>query len=86
MPLFDFVGLIAAGLLAWFWFDSFKACDMGIRAAKAVCAKEELQLLDYTVSIASMKPVRNEEGQIVVGRVYSSELAIQETIAAAEAS
>jgi len=73
MPLFDFVGLIVAGLLAWLWFDSFKARDIGIRAAKAACSSEDLQLLDYTVSIASIKPARNEDGELVVGRVYNFE-------------
>ena len=73
VPTFEIVGLIVAALLAWFWFDSFKARDVGIRAAKAICAREELQLLDYTVSIASMRPARDENGQLVVGRVYSFE-------------
>ena len=73
MPAFEIVGLIVAAFLAWFWFDSFKARDIGIRAAKAICIREELQLLDYTVSIASMWPTRDENGQLVLGRVYNFE-------------
>jgi hypothetical protein len=73
MPISEIVGLIVAALLGWLWFDSFKARDIGIRAAKAICAAEELQLLDYTVSIASLKPARNGDGQLVVGRVYNFE-------------
>ena len=73
MPLFEIVGLIVSALLAWLWFDSFKARDIGIRAAKAICVAEALQLLDHTVSIASLKPARNEDGQVVLGRVYEFE-------------
>ena len=73
MPIFEVVGLIAVALLAWLWFDSFKAREIGIHAAKAICKADDLQLLDYTVSIASLKPARNEDGQLVVGRVYNFE-------------
>ena len=73
MPVFEITGLVVLAALAWLWFDSFKARDAGIRAAKAACDSEGLQLLDETVSLSSLKPVRDEEGHLVPGRVYAFE-------------
>ena len=73
MPVFEITALLLLAALAWFWFDSFKARDIGMRAAKAACDKDRLQLLDATVALASLKPVRDEEGRLVLGRVYAFE-------------
>lgn len=73
MPTFEIIGLIVLAAIAWLWFDSFKARDIGIHAAKAACAAEEFQFLDYTVSLASLKPARDEDGRRVLGRVYNFE-------------
>lgn len=73
MPTFEIIGLVALGALAWLWFDSFKARDAGIHAARVACEAEHLQLLDDTVSIASLRPVRNDNGQVVLRRVYDFE-------------
>lgn len=73
MPLFEICGLLLVLALAWLWFDSFAARDIGMRAARAACATDALQLLDETVALVSLKPVRDEDGRLVPGRVYSFE-------------
>lgn len=73
MPDFELFGLIALAFIAWLWYDSLKARDAGMGAVRAVCAAEGLQLLDDTVAIAGLKPERNDEGRLVLRRVYEFE-------------
>lgn len=73
MPVIELVSLFILGGLAWLWFDSLKARDAGIAAARQACAADDLQLLDDTVSIAGLKPARNDDGQLVLRRVYEFE-------------
>ena len=71
MPTFEIFSIVLLGALAWLWFDSLTVRDIGIRTAKAACAAEGLQLLDDTVSIASLKPARDDDGRLVLRRVYT---------------
>ena len=73
MPLFETLTLIALGALAWLWFDSTRACEAGILAAKTACQSEELQLLDETVSLRTLRPERGEGGRLTLRRVYEFE-------------
>jgi hypothetical protein len=73
MPTLELVSLLALGGLAWLWFDSLKARDAGMHAARTACEAEGLQLLDDTVAIAGLKPARNDDGQLVLRRVYEFE-------------
>jgi len=73
MSAFDVFSLVVLGGLAWLWFDSFKAREAGIKAARFACESENLQLLDDTVAIASLRPVRNDDGHVVLRRVYKFE-------------
>ena len=73
MPDFELISLVVLGCIAWLWYDSLKARDVGIQAVRAVCESEGLQLLDDTVAIAGLKPERNDEGRLVLRRVYAFE-------------
>jgi hypothetical protein len=73
MSIFDVIGLIMLGGLGWLWFDGFKAREAGINAARLACDTESLQLLDDTVAIESLKPARNNDGRLVLRRVYKFE-------------
>jgi len=59
--------------LGWFWFDSMRARETGIRAVRAACAAEGLQLLDETIAIAHLRPRRDRSGQLSWLRVYQFE-------------
>ena len=73
MPGLEFVGILILGGLAWLWFDSLKAREAAIRAAREVCAAEGLMLLDYTVAISGLKPKRGEDGRFRLQRAYDFE-------------
>jgi hypothetical protein len=73
MDFLELLALLGLGTLAWLWLDSLKARENGIRAAKAACAEEGLQLLDDTVAIRSLRPARDDEGQLQLRRVYAFE-------------
>ncbi len=63
--------LLAGG--AWFWLDTLRARDGGIAAARAACNSEGLQLLDDTVSLSGLRLARNEDGRLLLRRVYDFE-------------
>ena len=69
----EILGIVALAALAWLWLDSLKAREAAVRAAREVCAAEGLMFLDDTVAIASLKPVRNDEGQVTLQRAYDFE-------------
>ena len=48
-------------------------CEAGIRAAKLACEEEQLQFLDDTVVIRSLRPARDDDGQLKLRRVYAFE-------------
>ncbi|MEZ5613917.1 MAG: DUF3301 domain-containing protein [Rhodocyclaceae bacterium] len=72
-PLPELFGLLVLAGGAWLWLDSLKARDIGIAAARSACESEGLQLLDDTVASAGMRPERNEEGRLLLRRVYAFE-------------
>ena len=72
----DLLELLVLGFLAavvWLWLDSLKAREAGIRAAKLACEEEQLQFLDDTVVIRSLRPARDDDGQLKLRRVYAFE-------------
>ena len=73
MPGMELFGILVLGAIAWFWLDSLKVREAAVRAAREVCASEGLQLLDYTVAISGLKPVRGEDGRLRLQRAYDFE-------------
>lgn len=73
MPKFEIIILLTIGATVWLWFDSLKAREAGVRAVRAACEEEGLQLLDETIAILSLKPARNGYGRLVLRRVYGFE-------------
>jgi hypothetical protein len=69
----EILGILVVGGLAWLWYDSLKAREAAVRAAREVCAAEALMLLDDTVAIASLKPARDENGRLTLQRAYDFE-------------
>ena len=69
----EILGIVVLAALTWLWLDSLKAREAAVRAAREVCAAEGLMFLDDTVAIASLKPVRNDEGQVTLQRAYDFE-------------
>lgn len=65
--------LILLCLLAWFWLDSIKVRELGVKAARESCLREGVQLLDDTVAFRSLRPARDDNGQVLLQRVYDFE-------------
>jgi Protein of unknown function (DUF3301) len=73
MPALEIILVALFVALGWFWLDSLKAREAAVHAAREACESEGLLLLDDTVAIAGLKPVRDEEGRITLQRTYDFE-------------
>lgn len=69
----ELLGLALLPALAWLWLDSLKVREIAVRSARAACAAENLLFLDDTVSIASLKLARDDEGRLKLQRAYDFE-------------
>lgn len=63
--------VLAAGV--WFWLDGLKAREAGMRAARAACAAEGLQLLDDTVAASGIRARRDDDGRLRLARSFRFE-------------
>jgi hypothetical protein len=73
MPVFEAASLLLLALLGWFWLDSVRARDAAVAAARKACLADGLQLLDDTVSLARLKPARDDDGRLLLQRSYAFE-------------
>jgi uncharacterized protein DUF3301 len=73
MSALNIISLVFIGGLVWLWFDSSGAREAGVKAARFACESENLQFLDDTVSIDHLKLARNDDGQVMLRRVYKFE-------------
>ncbi len=73
MPTFEILSLILLGVVVWFWLDGMKVRDIAIREARDACEAEGLQFLDETVATAKIRFVRDDDGRLVLQRVYAFE-------------
>ena len=69
-PLVFFVIL---GLIAWFWFDTFRVQEAAKVVGKEVCSQCHLQLLDETVTLIEMRIKRDSRGRWGLQRTYCFE-------------
>lgn len=65
------IGFIA--FLFWLWRNSMMSREISFTLAKQACANLQVQLLDDTVSLNSIKLCRNRRGTMALCRVYSFE-------------
>jgi hypothetical protein len=54
--------LLAAVLIAIFSFDTMRAREAAIRVAKVKCQNHDIQLLDQSVVLVSVKPCWTQQG------------------------
>jgi hypothetical protein len=67
------VFLIVVGLAVWFWTESLKARERAVDEGTEACRRNRLQFLDETVECISLRPARNEHGQLALRRIYRFE-------------
>ena len=73
MPIAEILSLVILAAIAWLWLDSLKVREIAVRAARDACATDGLLLLDDTVAIANLKPVRDDDGNVKLQRAYNFE-------------
>jgi hypothetical protein len=73
VPTLEIACLAAILAAAGFWLNGLKARDVAVSAARKACESEGLQFLDDTVSLSSLRPIRNDEGALALRRVYTFE-------------
>lgn len=64
--------LLVLGAIALWWAGAVAARDLAIAAARRLCGREGWQLLDETVSLARLRPIRGEHG-LALDRRYRFE-------------
>ncbi len=62
------IGIVVAG--GWLLWDSLKAREAANAAIRPACRAAGFLFLDDTVALERMRPARNEDGRMRVGRVY----------------
>ena len=67
----SFTLLIVIGLLVWFWLESLRSRDIAIQVARTSCRQQELQLLDGTVSLRTIRPYYRNRDDYGLKRTYS---------------
>ena len=65
--------LLAFAALVWFWFDSLKVRERALAVGPLACERSGLQFLDQTVECVSLRLSRNDQGRVVLRRVYRFE-------------
>ena len=73
MSIPEILGLLALGAGGWFVWDSLRVREAANAAMRAACQVEGLLFLDDTVALESVWPVRNDEGQLTLRRIYGFE-------------
>lgn len=73
MPISESIFILVVGALIWFWLDSLKARETGIRAVRQACADEGLQLLDETVAGRFRGLARDGDGRLRLRRIFDFE-------------
>ncbi len=71
--MWEIAVLLAFAALAWLWFDSMKARERALIVAPSACQRDGLQFLDETVECIALWPARNQDGRLVLRRVYRFE-------------
>lgn len=62
--------LAALGLLVWFWVSTLQAREQAIMVARRTCERYEVQFLDQSVALESLKPARYPAGNMTWRRIY----------------
>jgi hypothetical protein len=73
MGIAEILGLLALAAGGWFVWDTLKAREAANAAMRAACKAEGMLFLDDTVALELVRPIRNEDGQLGLRRIFSFE-------------
>ena len=69
----EFFLLFTFAAFAWLVWDNLKAREAAVVASRRLCKSEGVQLLDDTVAMQSLRPVRDDRGGLRLRRTYAFE-------------
>ena len=67
----EIAALFAFAAAAWLVWDTMKARETANDAMRAACERSGYYFLDDTVSLKSVRPMRDRDGRIRLSRVYT---------------
>jgi hypothetical protein len=71
-PVFpELIIALLLALVAAFWADSMGARERANEAARDICARNGLSLLDETVALATRQLIRGSRGHLTLRRTYT---------------
>jgi hypothetical protein len=73
MEMSEIFGLSLLAVAGWFIWSNLKAREIANAAIGAACRAAGFLFLDDTVGLASIRPVRDGEGRLILRRVYGFE-------------
>ena len=73
MPIPEIFLLLVAAAFVWFWLSALKAREIGLAAAQAACAEEDLLFLDETVVGQTLGLARDDDGRLHLRRRFDFE-------------
>jgi len=76
MSFIELLTVLVLGAVVWFWFDSLKAREAGLDAARRACLREGLQFLDETVVGHGIRFERDDKGHLVLRRGFDFEYSL----------
>lgn len=66
----EIAALALAALAGWLAWDALRARERANDAMRSACRARGFFFLDDTVSLASLRPVRDESGRVRLRRIY----------------
>lgn len=65
------IALLLGG--GWFWWDGIKKRELAVQAARIVCQRAGVQLLDDTVALDTLRLGRDENQRVRISRDFRFE-------------
>lgn len=69
----DWLPVLALATLGLFWWEGLKKRELAMQAARIVCQRSGVQLLDETVALKGMKPRRDDDRRLRLQREFRFE-------------
>jgi hypothetical protein len=67
----EIAAILGCALAGWLVWDTMKARETANDAMRAACERSGYFFLDDTVSLRSVRPVRDRDGRMRLARVYT---------------
>jgi hypothetical protein len=68
--------LMLLAIIVWFWQENLRYREFAVRQCKRICQEMNLQLLDQTVALTSLKLRRDQNKNIKILRKYNFEISM----------